>query len=100
MYKISEELHARTTLHNHTQKQAENCGRALTCCVEPCFLLVAVVVVMSLIEGAESERLPPAAALDCGVMEEDGMSPTSRALPLTLMCGCPSAAMLRIRRPL
>lgn len=68
--------------------------------MEPCFLLVAVVVVMSLIEGAESERLPPAEALDCGVMEEDGMSPTSRALPSTLMCGCPSAAMLRMRRPL
>lgn len=57
-------------------------------------------VVMSLIEGAESERLPPAAALDCGVMEDEGMSPTSRALPSTLMCGWPSAAMLRMRKPL
>ncbi|TNN73923.1 hypothetical protein EYF80_015940 [Liparis tanakae] len=38
--------------------------------------------------------------LDCGVMEADGMSPTSRALPSTRMCGCPSAAMLRMRRPL
>lgn len=28
------------------------------------------------------------------------MSPTNRALPSTLICGCPSAAMLRMRRPL
>lgn len=92
--------HSRDLVFNTHAETEKLCDCALTCCVEPCFLLVAVVVVMSLIEGAESERLPPAAALDCGVMEEDGMSPTSRALPSTLMCGCPSAAMLRIRRPL
>lgn len=62
--------------------------------------LDAVVVVMSVMEGDVSERLPVAEALDWGVIEEEGISPTSRALPSTRTLGSPSAAMLSTFRPL
>lgn len=74
----------------------------LTCGVVVClpWRLDAVVVVMSVMEGDVSERLPVAEALDWGVMDEEGISPTSRALPSTRMLGSPSAAMLSTFRPL
>lgn len=65
----------------------------------PC-RLDAVVVVMSVSEGEASERLPEAEALDWGVMDEEGKSPTRRALPSTRTLGSPSAAMLSTLRPL